>query len=105
MHNPSTCPSWCEREHSTDYIIHTRAITEFVTDSGLIVEITLLHHRQPGNFTPPVVRLITNTETDTFVADLPVNVAAHLGRVLTAMDHHPFGAALITAAATLLGMR
>ncbi|MBO4270414.1 hypothetical protein [Microbispora triticiradicis] len=105
MHNATTCPSWCARQHATSplRVTHARQIAEFGTDAGLTVDVILFQYDEPGQIRPAAVRLITNTRTDTSVTDLDVEVAAHLGHVLTLMNRHPLGAALTTAAATLLG--
>ncbi|MEU8276469.1 hypothetical protein ACFYOK_36055 [Microbispora bryophytorum] len=102
---PPTCPSWCAQQHPTSLVqvTHARQIAEFGTDAGLTVDVILFQHNEPGQIRPAVVRLITNTRTDTSVTDLEVEIAAHLGHVLTLMSRHPLGAALTTAAATLLG--
>lgn len=99
---PMPCPSWCTRSHTTTYATHERVIAEFTTDSGLITTVGVAQHHQPNHPHRPVVRLLTHTDEASSITDFMPSVAAHLGHVLTAIDGHDLGAALTTAAATLL---
>ncbi|AWS45961.1 hypothetical protein [Streptosporangium sp. 'caverna'] len=102
----ASCPSWCEREHSTTYVTHTADVAELENADGSTVVITLSQHLQPGYVGERVVRVYTCMGGESTIADLPPHSAEALGRSIVAFSPdesmRAYGLALRRAAAHLL---
>ncbi|MEU4829488.1 hypothetical protein [Streptosporangium sp. NPDC023615] len=101
-----SCPSWCEREHSTTYITHAADIAEVYDPDGSTVVVTLSQHVQPGYVGERVVRVYTCRGEETDISDLSAESAEAVGRSITAFSPEgpmrAYGRALQRAAAHLL---
>ncbi|GAA4187438.1 hypothetical protein GCM10022252_20970 [Streptosporangium oxazolinicum] len=101
-----SCPSWCEREHSTTYVTHAADIAELRNPDGSTVTVTLSQHVQPGYVGERVVRVYTCLGEETGIADLSPDSAEAVGRSIVAFSPdgsmRAYGLALQRAAAHLL---
>ncbi|MER6827221.1 hypothetical protein ABT352_14655 [Streptosporangium sp. NPDC000563] len=106
LRSEASCPSWCEREHSTTYVTHTADIAELRNPDGSTVTVTLSQHVQPGYVGERVVRVYTCLGAETGIADLSPDSAEAVGRSIVAFSPdgsmRAYGLALQRAAAHLL---
>lgn len=102
----TSCPPWCEREHSTTYVTHAADIAEVRNPDGSTVTVTLSQHVQPGYVGEEVVRVYTCLGEETGIADLSPDSAEAVGRSIVSFSPdgsmRAYGLALQRAAAHLL---
>lgn len=99
------CPAWCTAvHHRPDYINHARDIADLNTGTYEVC-LELAQYENPRHLGEAVVRIFTDSATESGVTDLVPGLAASIGHILLELDDHQrraFGVALVDAAALLL---